>query len=59
MEDHHDAEFSTMEELCKDQTSMLSYLDGQSLVQSLIGSELTKLWKEEAKKGRTPDELAR
>ena len=59
VEDHQEETFEVSNDMIDDNTLKISMLAGQKPVWEIIEKRLINFWEEEARKGRTIEELAR
>ena len=59
MEDHREQTFEVINDMMRDNSLKISMLAGEGPVWEIVGKKLVNFWEEEARKGRTLEELAR
>ncbi len=59
VEDHQEETFEVINDMLNDNTLKISMLSGQKPVREIIEKRLINFWEEEARNGRTIEELAR
>ena len=59
MEDHREQTFEVINDMMRDNSLKISMLAGEGPVWEIVWTKLVNFWEEEARKGRTLEELAR
>ena len=59
MEDNREQTFEVINDMMRDNSLKISMLAGEGPVWEIVGTKLVNFWEEEARKGRTLEELAR